>query len=25
MTKAHMAMLAGEAKKLEQAGLYRPD
>jgi glycine C-acetyltransferase len=25
MTKAHMAMLAAENKKLEQAGLYRPE
>ena len=25
MTKAHMAMLAAESKKLEQAGLYRPE
>lgn len=25
MTKAHLAMLAAEAKKLEQAGLYRPE
>lgn len=25
MTKAHMAMLAAEARKLEQAGLYRPE
>jgi glycine C-acetyltransferase len=25
MTKAHLAMLAAESKKLEQAGLYRPE
>jgi glycine C-acetyltransferase len=25
VTKAHLAMLASEAKKLEQAGLYRPE
>jgi len=25
MTKAHMAMLAAEGRKLEQAGLYRPE
>ena len=25
MTRAHMAMLAAESKKLEQAGLYRPE
>jgi glycine C-acetyltransferase len=25
MTKAHMAMLAAESRKLEQAGLYRPE
>ena len=25
MTKAHLAMLAAESRKLEQAGLYRPE